>query len=528
MLLFSMAYVRRDVVRLVTPGTITEERLLEPGRANAAAGDPARAGRGPRGLRPRGARHLDRRVHAQRDRRGGPRARRSRGSSRARSSRRRACSTSRGFARLVAETRVAATPLGRDGGDGAARGAARLRVLRRRDAGRLRRLHARRDRRRRAGARLCQAHPVRARAGARAAVAPRARREPRDRRGDARQSRTDAHACRASARGSLLATIDLTVTPAGARLLAERLASPLTDPAAIAERLDAVGFFVEAPALRDGLARRARRRARFPARAGAARPRSRRPARSRGAARRAGARAPTVAARLDDAADSPPAAARAPTRGLRRADGALGARSRGDARRRTAARTSATAASCAPARAPSSTRRARCATKAGASSPRCRRATPRRPATRQLKIKHNNFLGFYIETPQAAGETLLKPPHSATFIHRQTMAGAMRFTTNALIELEARIASAADRALALELDVFERAAAGVPRADGGVARLRRGARRNRRRRRARRTRGQARLDAAARRRFAELRDRGRPPSRRRGGAARARRAVRRQ
>ena len=76
--------------------------------------------------------------------------------------------------------------------------------------------------------------------------------------------------------------------------------------------------------------------------------------------------------------------------------------------------------------------------------------------SKQLKIKHNNFLGFYIETPQAAGEALLKPPHSATFIHRQTMAGAMRFTTNALIDLEARISSAADRALALELEMFER------------------------------------------------------------------------
>ena len=75
---------------------------------------------------------------------------------------------------------------------------------------------------------------------------------------------------------------------------------------------------------------------------------------------------------------------------------------------------------------------------------------------RQLKIKHNNFLGYFIETPQAAGETLLKPPHNATFIHRQTMAGAMRFTTNALADLESRIASAADRALALELEAFER------------------------------------------------------------------------
>ena len=30
---------------------------------------------------------------------------------------------------------------------------------------------------------------------------------------------------------------------------------------------------------------------------------------------------------------------------------------------------------------------------------------------RQLKIKHNNFLGYYIETPQAQGEALLKAPH---------------------------------------------------------------------------------------------------------------------
>ncbi len=75
---------------------------------------------------------------------------------------------------------------------------------------------------------------------------------------------------------------------------------------------------------------------------------------------------------------------------------------------------------------------------------------------RQLKIKHNNFLGYYIETPQAQGEALLKPPLNAVFIHRQTMAGALRFTTNALVDLEAKIASAAERALALELDAFER------------------------------------------------------------------------
>ena len=45
-------------------------------------------------------------------------------------------------------------------------------------------------------------------------------------------------------RGSLLAAIDRTVTAAGARLLSQRLAAPLTDPAEIARRLDAVARFV--------------------------------------------------------------------------------------------------------------------------------------------------------------------------------------------------------------------------------------------------------------------------------------------
>src|SRR6185503_4012504 len=51
-------------------------------------------------------------------------------------------------------------------------------------------------------------------------------------------------------RGSLLAAIDRTVTAAGSRLLAQRLAAPLTDPDAIGERLDTVAVFVD-----DALAR---------------------------------------------------------------------------------------------------------------------------------------------------------------------------------------------------------------------------------------------------------------------------------
>ena len=50
---------------------------------------------------------------------------------------------------------------------------------------------------------------------------------------------------------------------------------------------------------------------------------------------------------------------------------------------------------------------------------------------------------------------------NATFIHRQTLAGQVRFTTTELAELEAKIASAADRALKLELDIFDALAAQV-------------------------------------------------------------------
>ena len=54
-------------------------------------------------------------------------------------------------------------------------------------------------------------------------------------------------------RGSLLATIDRTLSGAGGRLLAQRLAAPLTDPAAIASRHDELQYFLGAPALRGDL-----------------------------------------------------------------------------------------------------------------------------------------------------------------------------------------------------------------------------------------------------------------------------------
>jgi DNA mismatch repair protein MutS len=73
-----------------------------------------------------------------------------------------------------------------------------------------------------------------------------------------------------------------------------------------------------------------------------------------------------------------------------------------------------------------------------------------------LKIRHNNVLGYFVEVTAQHGEKLMAPPLNATFIHRQTLAGQVRFTTSELGEIEARIANAGDRALALELEIFER------------------------------------------------------------------------
>jgi DNA mismatch repair protein MutS len=87
---------------------------------------------------------------------------------------------------------------------------------------------------------------------------------------------------------------------------------------------------------------------------------------------------------------------------------------------------------------------------------------------RALKIRHNNVLGYFVEVTAQHGDRLMAAPLNATFIHRQTLAGQVRFTTTELGELEAKIASAADRALGLELDIFERLAAQVVASGGTV------------------------------------------------------------
>ena len=72
-----------------------------------------------------------------------------------------------------------------------------------------------------------------------------------------------------------------------------------------------------------------------------------------------------------------------------------------------------------------------------------------------LKIKHNNVLGYFIETTATHAEKMLAAPLSETFIHRQTTANAVRFTTVELSELETKILNSGRRALEIELEIFD-------------------------------------------------------------------------
>ncbi|MEE1655590.1 DNA mismatch repair protein MutS [Microvirga sp. CF3062] len=251
--------------------------------------------------------------------------------------------------------------------------------------------------------------------------------------------------------GSLLATIDCTVTPGGARLLAERLAGPLTHPGLIRDRQDSVTALVENGDLRDRLRRILKRSpdlARALSRLSLGRGGPRDLACVRDglfAARELGlelAIAPNLPRELSEAAQVLQGlrtdvadrlrAALADELPLLKRDGGFIRASfdanldelrelQQDSRRFIAAL------------------QARYATETGC---------------RTLRVKHNHMIGYFVEVPQNVGEDLLREPWKDTFVHRQTMAGAMRFSTMELGELESKIASAADRALKIELALF--------------------------------------------------------------------------
>ena len=269
-------------------------------------------------------------------------------------------------------------------------------------------------------------------------------------------------------RGSLLDTIDLTVTAAGARELAARLAAPLSDIAALTKRQQAVGYFFDNPDLRDDMRAVLRRFADMERALS-------RLALARGGPRDMQALAQGLAGSVDIAAllarhahmqatgsgqltpsDMPPPLADLGAALSVEAEAVLALQAQlADALDETLpllARDGGFVAA---------------GYHDGLDQARELRDESRRfiaglqqkyaedTQIKALKIKHNGVLGYHVEVPAAHGDTLMSAPHQEMFIHRQTLAGSVRFSTAELSELAGRISRAGERALAFELEIYE-------------------------------------------------------------------------
>ena len=251
-------------------------------------------------------------------------------------------------------------------------------------------------------------------------------------------------------RGSLLGTIDRTLTSAGARLLAGHLSAPLTDVGAITRRLDAVDFLTKQTKLRDAL-RNALGQTPDLERALARLSLGRGGPRDLAAVRDAVTcakkmRSALLALNVNDTPEKLKTLTKdlgehstlfdRLTRALATdlpmltRDGGFIARGyssqldeliglRDDSRRLIAGL------------------QQKYATASGAAT---------------LKIKHNNVIGYHIEISPTHADKLMA--QKELFIHRQSLASAIRFTTLELSELEQKISEAASKALAVELQLF--------------------------------------------------------------------------
>ncbi|KAA6486975.1 DNA mismatch repair protein MutS [Agrobacterium sp. SHOUNA12C] len=258
--------------------------------------------------------------------------------------------------------------------------------------------------------------------------------------------------------GSLLKAIDRTVTGGGARLLAERLMSPLTDPIRVNERLDSIGFLTEEPSLCSDL-RTALKHVPDMPRALSRLALDRGGPRDLWAIRQGLGAAADIARMLGSALL--PEELEAALAGLRSLPADLEAllaemladelpllkRDGGFLREGANAELDEVRALRDQSRRVIAGLQLQYAEETGIKS---------------LKIKHNNVLGYFIEvTAGNAGPMTDSAEAKARFIHRQTMANAMRFTTTELADLESRIANAADKALTIELAAFDRMVAAV-------------------------------------------------------------------
>jgi DNA mismatch repair protein MutS len=260
-------------------------------------------------------------------------------------------------------------------------------------------------------------------------------------------------------RGSLLDVIDRTVTAAGARELAARLSSPLTDPAKITARHDAVAYFTHDGDLRRNLREDLRRvpdvaRALARLSVGRGGPRDL-------AALRDGIKAARSLREKLSILDNP----------LRPSSGeAATARENLIAALGESLSLSERLERLLVAEPPVMARDGGFIA-AGVHPPldevRALRDESRRViaglemryrndcGVAALKIKHNGVLGYFIELTPPNADKLLASAARDLFRHRQTIGSAVRFTTDELATLASRIAQAAEQALALERELFD-------------------------------------------------------------------------
>ena len=284
------------------------------------------------------------------------------------------------------------------------------------------------------------------------------------------------------ANGSLLSTIDRTLTSPGGRELCEWILAPLTDVAAIEARLDGVAYFVGNAAARDtvrGVLRRMPDMGRALGRLSVDRGGPRDLGAVRDALMLAFGLREAVARKGDALTTLPPSLTqelqliaegeRALAPLLDRLQATLGpdlpllARDGGFVATGAHQRLDEARALRDDARRVIIDLESRLKTDTGIGS---------------LKVRHNNVLGYHIEITVTNAEKLKTTEAGRSFIHRQTTAQAQRFTNTALSELASRIADAAGEALAIELSLFDQmteavraAAAAISVVAGVVARI---------------------------------------------------------
>jgi DNA mismatch repair protein MutS len=247
--------------------------------------------------------------------------------------------------------------------------------------------------------------------------------------------------------GSLLATIDKTVTPGGARLLAARLSAPLTDPAAIDQRLEGVALFIDHPLLREEIRRLLKQT----------------PDIERGLGRlslgRGGPRdlallrdgllqASLIQNRLKLGQGTLPPMMESVLSSLglheeliQRLQRALGEQLPLLTRE---------GGFIAPGYLPQLDDLRSLRDHGRDQMAHLQQEYIHETGIHTLKIKHNNILGHYVEVGVAASSKM--PPR---FIHRQTLTTGVRYTTPELVQIEEKILSAADKVLAMELALFD-------------------------------------------------------------------------